>query len=125
LEHAVHLELLLGAAPAVLIVDGSTARLQTLAAKLAEQSRRAHLANTSLIAVDWLNGRSRDIAVAMVGDNIAGTTQTALLSYLGDEFPDIHRVLLDCEPTAEALRRMLDCVESEVTTHAPWRLDEI
>jgi hypothetical protein len=124
LRRVVCLELIAPDTPAVLVVDGSEATLKATADQLAKHSRKAHLASTTVIAVDWLNERGRRIALALVGSNIVGTTPAGLLSYIGEEFPKIHRAELDRMPSEEMLRRLLDRIESEPAQHAPWRLSE-
>jgi hypothetical protein len=124
LRRVVSLELLAPDTPAVLLVDGSEATLKAAADQLAKCSRKTYLASTAVMAIDWLNERGRHIALALVGDNIVGTTPHALLSYVGEEFPKIHRAELDRAPSEASLRRLLDRIESETAQHAPWRLSE-
>ncbi len=124
LKRVISLELSMANAPAALVVDGRAAMLETVAAQLATHSRRSHLANSALTAVDWLNERGRHIAVALVGEEILGTTPTALFDYIGETFPQLHRVELDVAPAESSLRRLLDQAEAESAQHAPWHLSE-
>jgi hypothetical protein len=122
LRRVVELEQLLANAPAVLVADGNPIRLQAIAANLAQHSRRTHLATTSLMTVNWLNERNRHIALALIGNDIQGTTQTDLLEYIGEMYPRIHRTRLFGTPTDATLVTMLDRAESEPASHEPWEL---
>lgn len=125
LRHVINLELLATDAPAVLVVDGSMANLQDAATQLATHSRRAHLAVTSLQAINWLNEHGRRIALALIGDGFAGSTRQEFFEYLGENYPRIHRAEVDCSLSTELLRALLDRVEAESPNHAPWRLSEL
>jgi hypothetical protein len=124
LRHVIDLELSAANAPAVLVVDGSIQKLQAAASHFATHSRRTHLANTSLQAINWLNEHGRRIALALVGDDVAGTTGEALLGFIAESFPKIHRARLDCPATAESLRLLLDRVEADSSEHKPWYLSD-
>ena len=124
LKHVIGLELTKSDAPAALIVDGRATVLGFIAGQLAHHSRPSHLANTALNAVAWLNERGRDISVAMIGQDILGTTASELLEYIGSEFPKIHRVVLDREASEDMLRRLLDRCEAEDAVHLPWHLSD-
>lgn len=124
LHHVINLELLTANAPAVLVVDGVVGALQAVAEQLAKHSRRAHLANTSLQAINWLNEHGRRIALALVGEGFTGSTRTDLLDFVGETYPGIHRAELDCAPNSEGLRNLLDRVEAESPQHAPWRMSD-
>lgn len=124
LHHVINLELLTANAPAVLVVDGVVGALQAVADQLATHSRRAHLANTSLQAVNWLNEHGRRIALALVGDGFTGSTRKDLLDFIGETHPGIHRAELDCAPSSDGLRNLLDRVEAEGPQHAPWRMSD-
>jgi hypothetical protein len=123
LRRVVDLEQVLANAPAVLVVDGLYVTLQIIADLLAHHSRRTHLADTSLAAINWLNERNRHIALALIGNNIRGTTQAELLDYIGETYPHIHRVRMDQTPTDAQLCHLLDRTEADVTEHPPWSLD--
>lgn len=124
LRHVIELELRAANAPAVLVVDGSIPNLQVAAEHLAAHSRRAHLANTSLQVVNWLNEHGRRIALALVGYGFAGSTCQELLEFLGETYPTIHRTQLDCPPDSGAIRSLLDRAEAETARHAPWRMSD-
>ena len=124
LRHVIELELQVANAPAVMVVDGPMESLRTAAGHFASHSRRTHLANTSLQAINWLNEHGRRIALALVGEGIAGTSGSELLEYIGENYPTIHRARLDCPVTPDALRLMLDRVEAESAEHAPWCLSD-
>jgi len=125
LRHVINLELLGADAPAVLVVDGSMDHLQAAAAQLATHSRRAHLAITSLQAINWLNEHGRGIALALIGDGFAGSTREEFLEYIGESYPRIHRAAVDCALSIELLCTVLDRVEAESPNHPPWRLSEL
>lgn len=125
LKRVVALELGAADAPAALVVDGSSAQLQTIAAHLATHSRRSYLANSALTAIQWLDEQSRGIAIVLAGEKILGTTATALLDYVGETYPRMHRIEIDVAPTEAALRQALDRAESEPASHPPWRLSEL
>jgi hypothetical protein len=124
LKRVISLELSMADAPAALVVDGRSSVLEAVAAQLAAHSRRSHLANSALTAVDWLNARKPHIAVALVGEQILGTTPAALLDYIGEAFPEVHRIELDRLPLESSLSQLLDRAEAESAQHAPWCLSE-
>ncbi|MGE5786518.1 MAG: PilZ domain-containing protein [Myxococcales bacterium] len=125
LRHVINLELLAADAPAVLVVDGSMDNLKCAAAQLATHSRRAHLAVTSLQAINWLNEHGRRIALALIGDGFAGSTRQEFLDFIGENYPRIHRAEVDCALSVELLRAVLDRVEAESPNHSPWRLSAL
>jgi hypothetical protein len=120
LEQVVSLELTRASAPSVLVVDNDEWKLAHMAEQLAQHSRRALLAMSSLEAIHWLTHAGKHVALAMIGDSVSGSSSATMLEYIGSEFPAVHRATFH-EPYSEsALRKLLDRVEIESASHKPW-----
>ena len=81
----------------VLVVNGSTRSCATLVHDLHGMGHRAIGVTTCLDAIEWLLDGGGHIATALVDQVLGDGPGIELLTFLADEYPQVHRVLL-CDP---------------------------
>lgn len=111
--------------PSTLVVDADVTALVELAQGLECLGRRPLLAITPLEAVRWLCDLAVRIEAVLVSSSELSGTGADLLAFIGEERPEIHRVLVHEDLSASEMLALIG--ESNVRTQLvrPWTLDSL
>ena len=107
---------------AVLVADESPGRLRHLSEQLTTRGYRPLLASTFLQATSLLETESDAIVLALVGPHLLSGSGQALLDWLHEIRPSLHRALLGEHFTGSQLQRTLDRVARECSPRVPWEI---
>lgn len=105
---------------AVLVADASAPRLRHLSEQLITRGYRPLLASTFLQATIWVETESDALVIALVGPQLLSGSGEALLTWLHETHPALHRALLSDHFSGTQLQRTLDRVARERSPTVPW-----
>jgi hypothetical protein len=108
---------------AVLVTDCSPKRLHVLANQLVMRGYRPLLATTALQATTWLEAEADSIVMALVGEDLRSGSAEALLDWLRETHPKLHRARFRPPIEGTKLQRALDRVASTEAPETPWIIE--
>jgi CheY-like chemotaxis protein len=107
---------------AVLVADDSPARLRQVSELLITRGYRPLLASTFLQATIWVETEPEALVLALVGPRLLSGTGEALLTWLHETHPALHRALLSDHFSGTQLQHTLDRVARERSPTTPWEI---
>lgn len=105
---------------AVLVADGDANCLRQAAAEVEQRNLQPLLSSTRSQAIRWLESEGPRVVVALVGLRLDHGSATELLAWLGDDFPGLHRAVLQGPLAEGSLDRLLKRVATEPAPTVPW-----
>jgi hypothetical protein len=108
---------------AVLVTDSSPKRLHPLADQLMMRGYRPLLATTALQATSWLETEAEAIVMVLVGEDLRSGSADALLEWLGESYPKLHRARFRPPIDGTRLQRALDRAASTAAPALPWVIE--
>lgn len=107
---------------AVLVIDERAALLRQLSEQLVTRGYRPLLATTALQVTHLLEAEVTSVVLALIGSRLQSGSVRALLDWLWEAYPNLHRALLDGPINGTTLQNTLDRVPRERPQALPWTL---
>lgn len=107
---------------AVLVIDGLSERLRLASELLVTRGYRPLLATTALQVTSLLETESDSVVLALIGSTLQSGSVIALVEWLGETYPTLHRAILGDSINGTRLQNTLDRVPREHPPATPWTL---